>query len=406
VRDSARESVMAELAYVALAVVVAVGAFAVAVSVLGWDWTGLTEKTLWDWLQLLVIPLALVAVGFVLSSLQSEREQRREEQRTERAQRREARQAARDREIAADNRREEALRGYLQEMSDLMLEGRLLRGRRSSDARLVARTLTLTVLRRLDGQRKAAVARFLTEAHLLEQGLGRRPRIDLAGADFRGVELGAGSFGAVPVDGVVGGGVLASFSGADLRGAVFRNATMVSTRFENARLAEADFGGATLVEVDFRGADLTGANLRGARTQFLETSFDYADLQDADLREVELLASFDGASLENADFAEAQLAQLPGGGSGLRGSFTEACLTGARFVGASARNADFTFAYGHGADFTGADLRDTDFRNAQLPEARFEGAMTERAKLPSATVQMSRRDMERRCQAPGSAARP
>ncbi len=298
---------MGWLPLVAVAVGVASGAFAIAVRVLGWRWTGLTGKTLWDWLQLLVIPLALVGVGFVLSSLQSAREQHREEQRAERGQRREARQAARDREIAADDRREQALRGYLQEMSDLMLQGSLLRARGSSEARLVARTLTLTVLRRLDVRRKAAVARFLAESHLLNEGFGRRPRLDLGGADFRGVQLGDATFGEVPGDGVIGAEALASFRGADFRDASFRGATVVSTRFENARLAGADFTGATLVEADFRGADLTGASFHRARTRLLETTFEYADLQDADLRETELLASFDGASLEHADLSDANL---------------------------------------------------------------------------------------------------
>lgn len=397
---------MSALPMLVLAVAVASVAFGVAVSVLGWRWTGLAGKTLWDWLQLLVIPVALVGVGYVLSSLQSEREQRREEQRAERAQRREARQAARDRAIAADDRREEALRGYLGEMSDLMLERRLLRARGSSEARQVARTLTLTVLRRLDSRRKAVVARFLVESHLLYEGLGRTSRLDLAGADFRDVQLGGVTFGLLPVGGVVGSGRLVSFRGADFRGAVFRRATMVSTRFENARLAGADFSGATLVEASFRGADLTDARLRGARTQFLETTFEYADLQNADLRETRLLAGFQGASLENADLSEASIVELPGGGTDLRGSFAGTCLTGARFVGASARRADFTFAYGLGADFSGADLRHADFRNAQLPGARFVGARTERAQLPPATAPADQREFERRCRAPGSTARP
>src|SRR5207249_3674034 len=93
-----------------------------------WRWTGFTErpgtdppqpgKTLWDWLQLLLIPVALAALAFLLDNSQSNREQKREDQRAER-----------QRTIAADAAREDVLRTYLSQMSDLMLDRKLLRAR-------------------------------------------------------------------------------------------------------------------------------------------------------------------------------------------------------------------------------------------------------------------------------------
>ena len=57
-----------------------------------WHWTGLPAvhaassradarpaKTLWDWLQLLGIPVALAALAFLLNDAQSNRDQRRED---------------------------------------------------------------------------------------------------------------------------------------------------------------------------------------------------------------------------------------------------------------------------------------------------------------------------------------
>jgi hypothetical protein len=61
-----------------------------------WHWTGLPAapgvgdaedrpaKTLWDWLQLLGIPLALASLAFLLNAAQSGREQQREDQRATR----------------------------------------------------------------------------------------------------------------------------------------------------------------------------------------------------------------------------------------------------------------------------------------------------------------------------------
>ena len=44
-------------------VVVLLFAFVLVVHQLGWDWTGFNGgKTLWDWLQLLIVPFALVGL--------------------------------------------------------------------------------------------------------------------------------------------------------------------------------------------------------------------------------------------------------------------------------------------------------------------------------------------------------
>jgi len=116
-----------------------------------WHWTGLTEvrraksgdedvqpaKTLWDWLQLLVIPLALAGLAFVLNEAQTQREQRREDDRVKR-------QAVR----AEDATREDTLRAYLAQMSELMLDRGLLGSKAGSDVQAVARTATLTAVRR------------------------------------------------------------------------------------------------------------------------------------------------------------------------------------------------------------------------------------------------------------------
>jgi hypothetical protein len=78
-----------------IALLVAFLAFVLAVLWLGWDWTGFTryigpelrlnqqyrpEKTLWDWLQLLVIPLMFAIGGFWFNQLQKSREPSMNEQ--------------------------------------------------------------------------------------------------------------------------------------------------------------------------------------------------------------------------------------------------------------------------------------------------------------------------------------
>src|SRR5215213_9369283 len=40
----------------------------------GWKWTGLPKRTLWDWLQLLIIPAVLAGVGLWFNRQQREQE--------------------------------------------------------------------------------------------------------------------------------------------------------------------------------------------------------------------------------------------------------------------------------------------------------------------------------------------
>jgi hypothetical protein len=176
-------------------VFVAFGGFVVLAYRRQWHWTGLPAasaastgaedrpaKTLWDWLQLLGIPVALAALAFLLNEAQSNRDQRREAQQRNRDQLREDQRAAGQRKTAADAERENTLRTYLAQMSDLMLDRRLLRSKPGADVRNVARTATLTAVRRLDGPRRGLVVQFLGA---IFRGVSLRG-VTLSEADLRG----------------------------------------------------------------------------------------------------------------------------------------------------------------------------------------------------------------------------
>ena len=93
------------------------------------DWTGVGErrwkkapdeevqpgKTLWDWLQLLIVPAILVGVTFAWSASQTRSDNKREDRRI-----------AADRAAAEEVRRDATLQAYLDQMSGLMLDKRLL----------------------------------------------------------------------------------------------------------------------------------------------------------------------------------------------------------------------------------------------------------------------------------------
>jgi type VI protein secretion system component VasK len=93
-------------------------------------------KTLWDWLQLLVVPAILIGVTFAWGFMQTRSDNKREDRRI-----------AADRAAAEEARQDATLQAYLDRMSDLMLRHKL-NSREGDAARAVARTVTLVTLRR------------------------------------------------------------------------------------------------------------------------------------------------------------------------------------------------------------------------------------------------------------------
>jgi hypothetical protein len=333
----------------------ALAVFIALAYLLRWPWAGFAEipkakddaagvqpaKTLWDWLQLLIIPLALADLAFLLNNSQSDREQRREDQR-----------AIRQRKIAADAAREEALQAYLKQMSDLMLDRKLLRSRPRDDVRAVARTLTLTTVRRVDGERRGVAVRFLAEARLLEQS---DPKVELAPAALASLNR-EEAVEQAPV-------FLTSYPGSPPG----RGANLHSAELRGAILVKDDLTG-----VDLRRADLTDAELRG--TALRSASLRGADLRWADLKRADLLrAALDGADLRHADLRRADL--------------SAAALRGADLRHADLRHADLPFAAVGGADLRHADLRRADLKEASLRGADLRHADLLRVNLGDALLQ-------------------
>jgi len=261
---------MTALGYVSVLLAVAFALLVLMGYRSGWAWTGFSDKTLWDWLQLLVIPLALAAVAFGLNYLQSEREQLREDRR-----------ARRELAIADDDRRETVLRAYLDQMSDLMLDDSRQTAKGEARVRQVMRTSTLTTLRRLDGRRKGLVIQFLSEAGLIDyevtdDAFPPPPVVSLLGADLTHTSFDGPLFGGLNLFGADLRNadfhdveIAANLESADLRGADFSRARLTGLRLADAcvsrsRFVEAHLRGADLRRVAGHGTDFTRANLRGA----------------------------------------------------------------------------------------------------------------------------------------------
>jgi hypothetical protein len=140
--------------------------------VLGWQWTGIVvhddfpKRTLWDWLQLLIIPAVLAGGGIWFNRRQQARTQESEDRRSQ----------------------DGALQAYFDYMSQLLgdKDRPLHRARRGDTLSAVARARTLIVLSRLDGARKGSVVQFLHESGLITR---KHVVVDLTDADLRKADL-------------------------------------------------------------------------------------------------------------------------------------------------------------------------------------------------------------------------
>ncbi len=301
-----------------------------------WSWTGLHQKTLWDWMQLLIIPIMIAIGGFVFNQVQSENEQKRTEER-----------AVVDRDIATDNQREEALQSYYDKMSDLLLTENL-RTSGDAEARNIARTRTLSTLRKLDGERKGQLLQFLYESQLINSP---SPIINLMGANLQGAILAD-----VDLEG-------AFLQGVEFQGAYLENANLAHTNLQGANLE-----GAHLLLANLTSADL-GRLIVASPSQYSErcTSLREADLRHAFLRK----ANLEGICSEGVNLEDATLGQ-------------------ANLRGASLQRANL-----RGADLKEVDLSDARIEGANLLNASLEGAHITQEQLNQVQVQTTAEPSQR-----------
>jgi hypothetical protein len=188
--------------------------------------------------------------------------------------------------IAERRTQDEALQAYLDQMSEMLIPNKdqpsLYRARPGDSLSSVARARTLTVLPRLDGERKGRVVQFLYESGLISSA---NPLLDLGGADLSEADLSE-----------------ANLSGADLAGAWLFDMdtfsignTLVRQSTEN----EANLWRADLSEADLSRPDLRSrADLQSEATIWQSLLWGWADKQLRAARSLEGASMPDGQTLK------------------------------------------------------------------------------------------------------------
>ena len=217
--------------------------------------------TVRDWLELLIVSLALVVIGFVFTMQQDERQQRIEDQRARQAQKIENQRAEADRELEEQRAQQDTLQSYLDQMGALLLDLDLRTSDENSDVRRLARARTLVVLEALSSHRHRRALRFLDETELIQAGPPDRPPIiGLKDASVRNLQLSGKRLlkGTDLTQATLSGGELA---GADPESAILSSAHLEKANLSGANLRDADLSGAYLHDTDLRGADITNARI-------------------------------------------------------------------------------------------------------------------------------------------------
>jgi uncharacterized protein YjbI with pentapeptide repeats len=252
-----------------------------------WQWTEFSERSGWEWMQLLIIPVVIGLAGFWFNWAQDARQ--REDAQT---------RAQAQLEAEEERTQDEALQQYNNEMRSLIVEEDLRYSQEDDAVRELARARTLGVLHVLDADRKRIVVLFLRETGLIS------------------------SYGDTVVD----------LSGANLRGANLREARLVNTSLgtqgfltphdERTDLSGADLSGAIMLGANLKGAILKGADLSGALVGTIDPNLPWhpknadlegVDLSDANLRGAELTpldlteTDLSGADLSGANLSEAKV---------------------------------------------------------------------------------------------------
>lgn len=264
---------------VALSIVGFIFVFCVTIVIIlvlyGFNWSGFGEsiksnelvipaKTLWDWLELLLIPLILSMATLVVSFVVRRWERSVDEREERRAERREQI----EKEIANKRLNQDVLDNYLDKVTQLLISAN---SSQASTISNIISTRTITVASILDELRKAHVLIFLYKTGLLQSS----NRVSLLGANFSGIDL---------ADEVLSNSILV---GIDLRNSHLQKANLSGTNLERAHLTNAwlqqcVLQNSTLRLTDLSKADLSGANLAGAN--IIGTILEGANLQGATLK--------------------------------------------------------------------------------------------------------------------------
>lgn len=206
---------------------------------------GPRAKTLWDWLDLLIIPTTIGIIGWMFKEAEKEKAKKSEEQKN-----------------LNDN-----LDAFFKIMTELITNNELLNDNEESS--IIARTRTILAFDSLDGVRKGQVLQFLYESNIIKID----SNIILTGANLKNAKLDGILLKNIELKGIYFNNASLKnsfldnsfFSGSDLSNVDFTNSSLQNTDLSYTNLTKAKLSNLDLTSVNFEGANLSKADLRGSK---------------------------------------------------------------------------------------------------------------------------------------------
>jgi uncharacterized protein YjbI with pentapeptide repeats len=205
---------------------------------------GPRAKTLWDWLDLLIIPFVIGILAWSFKEAEKEKATKSEEERAQ----------------------NETLDSFINIMTELITKYNLANQNSTSETRIIARTRINLAFNNLNSSRKGQVLQFLFESSLIDKS----PKIKLLGSNIKNTNL----------DGIV-------LNGVEIKGAYFNNSTIKDANLNGAVFTSCDFTEADLSNSLTKNTDLSYTNLTKAKLMNMDLSsvnFEGADLTKANLK--------------------------------------------------------------------------------------------------------------------------
>jgi len=206
---------------------------------------GPEPKKLWDWLDLLIVPISIATIGWIYKEYEKSKDEKKD----------------------FENKQNETLDSYFRVISDLIIKSNLLDIDLNKESKIIARTRTIVAIESLSDERKGQVLQFLHESKLINKDI-----IELLGANFKSAEVS----GIVLKDTIIKGVYFCNskfirtyldrsvFSACDFTFTDFTDSSMRNTDLSYTKLINCKLVNIDLTTVEFEGADLTGADLTGS----------------------------------------------------------------------------------------------------------------------------------------------
>lgn len=208
-------------------------------------------KTLWDWLDLMIIPLTIGFIGFLYKEADQEKSINKQKEK--------------DQLTNVDS--------FFKILTELITKNNLLNNTSNDPNRIIARTRSIQALDEADSERKGQILQFIYESGLINL----KPILNLNGVNAKKSNL----------EGIV-------LRYAEIRGAYFNNSCLKNTFLDNSCFISCDFSNSNFTECSLNNTDLS-----------------YTNLSNTNLKNLNLLTvNFEGANLNNADLRGSQLSKI------------------------------------------------------------------------------------------------